>query len=688
MFCPRKYNYTTLLFSFLLLISLVLVNGISRVNAQQGTSTLEVIDADSLIIAMDNVHQGDAGACGGPAFNLKAYGLAVTLLNNNIPLKWAISSTKTSKDGTDFTANVTRISGANCENGSTNEAFSGGPLIIPAAYKTAAISIINSFNSPLSNSQKVRVYNVNSSFTAPIRYTLTHKPKIAVGPDGGGFGSGIYQQLFDDASIDDAYWDNVSNSALQQGSCYTIAMQAHAADDAVNFISNYKNFALQGGNLFFQCYSVDVFENNLANGLFQTTNGWTVRGTNDNTEITATPQFPNVTMPFNQFIGGLADTDGRVTEFQLKSGSNLKPGVLVSAVNPAPNGDVNIATVSRIGSSTAGGNVFELGGHDYSRNVSGTTELTRTNGRRMALNAILVPATRSGCGLSIPSVKAFKGVRMSTDNNGNGQPNVGDVVEWEVKYINDSSVTITNFQVTDTLNSKLTFVGPLTVTATSGSTAAANASYNGTSNVNLLQSGASLAPGGKITIKIKTTVNNTGTIPNQAIGNGTGISNVKTDTIDSTTPGTVAGYNIGCDTAPTCLSQAPYQTSSNEDPTVIELTAGPSAGPATVGGRVIDASGRGISRATVTLVNASNGESRYAFTNSFGYFSFNNVQSGEFYVLTVSAARYTFPNGGTVAFQLEQNLTDLVFQAGGISGNSFAAPPATGNSSRFKASPY
>ncbi|HXF42991.1 MAG TPA: hypothetical protein VNK26_04560, partial [Pyrinomonadaceae bacterium] len=60
----------------------------------------------------------------------------------------------------------------------------------------------------------------------------------------------------------------------------------------------------------------------------------------------------------------------------------------------------------------------------------------------------------------------------------------------------------------------------------------------------------------------------------------------------------------------------------------------------------------------------------------------------EFYVLTVSAARYTFPNGGTVAFQLEQNLTDLVFQAGGSSGNSFAAPPATGNSSRFKASPY
>src|SRR5690606_24621765 len=146
----------------------------------------EAIPVGSYVIAMDNVYQGSAGgACNGFSFNLRAYGLAVRLLHNNIPLKWVISPTKTDKDDTDFTATVTRVYGQNCKNGG-NYDFAGGPLVISQEYVAQAAPIIEAFNAEISsNSGKVRVYRTTQPTTAPVRYTLTHKPLVAVGPDGG-----------------------------------------------------------------------------------------------------------------------------------------------------------------------------------------------------------------------------------------------------------------------------------------------------------------------------------------------------------------------------------------------------------------------------------------------------------------------------------------------------------------------
>lgn len=79
---------------------------------------------------MDNDKQGQGSGCANTeAFNLRAYGLAVRLLHENVPLKWAIDN-KASKDLADFTANASRITGSNCQNGGANTSFAGGPLII------------------------------------------------------------------------------------------------------------------------------------------------------------------------------------------------------------------------------------------------------------------------------------------------------------------------------------------------------------------------------------------------------------------------------------------------------------------------------------------------------------------------------------------------------------------------------
>ena len=69
----------------------------------------------------------------------------------------------------------------------------------------------------------------------------------------------------------------------------------------------------------------------------------------------------------------------------------------------------------------------------------------------------------------------------------------------------------------------------------------------------------------------------------------------------------------------------------------------PTAANVSIGGRVLTSSGSGISRAVVSMTDASGGQ-RFALTNSFGYYRFADVPTGATYVLTVSSKRYSFAN--------------------------------------------
>ena len=63
--------------------------------------------------------------------------------------------------------------------------------------------------------------------------------------------------------------------------------------------------------------------------------------------------------------------------------------------------------------------------------------------------------------------------------------------------------------------------------------------------------------------------------------------------------------------------------------------------PISVGGRVTNQAGVGIGRAYVALT-AQGGVTRYALTNGFGFYNFENVTPGTQYVVSVTAKRYTF----------------------------------------------
>lgn len=666
---------------FCLSFSLLIFPGSANAQAVPSPAPANVsIPSGSYVIPMDNDYQGRSldNDCSDTDFNLKAYGLAVRLLHNNIPLKWVISATKTSKDGTDFTAAVQRIQGrsnsgslpssdrCSAESGTFN--FAGGPLVISTEFTSLAAPIIETFNDEIDTDSedngRVRVYRTTAATTAPVRYTLTHKPLVAVGPDGGGFGNGVYQKLYAYAKITKApgvnAYDNVTNENIKPSSCYTIAAQAHAADNADNYINQYRLFAESGGNLLLQCYSIDVFENNLISGLFQTTNGWRIYTTNNppGDDVTTPLFYPSPGMAFNQFVGDISDATGKVSEYRLNNNSNYKAGTVISARNTGNYTDRNVATVSRIGTSLAGGNVFELGGHEYDGTSS---SLGEKNGARMELNALLVPATRQGCGLDIPQVLGYKYVQLTTDVNGNGFINPGDTVTWTINYINTSNVTAVNFQISDELQAGMTITATGAQTVNSigaGTSASKNNSYNGTSNKNMLASGATLAPSGRITVVVPTKIDpgTYGTLLNHPLATGANIpdAGVTTDTIDNTTQGTQGDV-----TAPVgSYNQDPWQTGAL-DPTGIQILS-PSAADSSVSGRVQTPDGAGLSRAVVTLLDVATGESRSVTTGTFGAFNFNQVETGDFHIISVHHQRFSFLTS-SYSFTVNGNVAGLTF---------------------------
>lgn len=67
----------------------------------------------------------------------------------------------------------------------------------------------------------------------------------------------------------------------------------------------------------------------------------------------------------------------------------------------------------------------------------------------------------------------------------------------------------------------------------------------------------------------------------------------------------------------------------------------PSAAGVSVGGRVLTAQGRGISKASITMWDDL-GNARRAITNPFGYYRFQDVEVGRTYIFEISGKRYIF----------------------------------------------
>jgi len=87
----------------------------------------------------------------------------------------------------------------------------------------------------------------------------------------------------------------------------------------------------------------------------------------------------------------------------------------------------------------------------------------------------------------------------------------------------------------------------------------------------------------------------------------------------------------------------------------------PTAAPASIAGRVINYRGAGVKGITLSLLNANTGNTSYATTNSFGYYSFDDLPVSNLYVVTLQPGRkYRFVNGSR-SFMLNGSRDDVDF---------------------------
>jgi alpha-tubulin suppressor-like RCC1 family protein len=94
-------------------------------------------------------------------------------------------------------------------------------------------------------------------------------------------------------------------------------------------------------------------------------------------------------------------------------------------------------------------------------------------------------------------------------------------------------------------------------------------------------------------------------------------------------------------------------------PFVIALGPAPTAANVSIEGRVSNSNGAGISRALVSFTDGQ-GNLRTTRTNSFGHYSFDQVEVGQTYVFNISAKGYSF---SSQIVTLKDELTELNFIA-------------------------
>lgn len=371
-------------------------------------SNLQTLPAGSYVIAMDNNLQVNSAG----DFNLKAYGLVVYLLNNNVRVKWSIKAGKI-KDGVDFTATAEQLK-PTLVSGGVSRNFKAGPFVIFAADTAGVASLIDAFYSAnsLTGLNRPQVYRLTTDASnVDVRYDLTaFRPKAAVLTDGGN--QNIHLAYMTAAGIPaESYATSQGTDLLTN--CFTFASEPHNTNTGTavnNAISAIRDFVTKGGNFLAQCEAVNNYENNSL-GRFHASGGLTISNTNIGTTLT----YSNPDLSFSQYEGS----------YNASQGGSLKNWKLVgAAINNEHDHATGTATnTSVIGASVAklyydkGGLVFYIGNHSFA-----TTSLTGINGIRMYMNAFLTPSNTNCPALVFTALDlrltAFSG------NNRNGKVNL------------------------------------------------------------------------------------------------------------------------------------------------------------------------------------------------------------------------------------------------------------------------
>ncbi len=348
------------------------------------TPNIQTAPAGSFIIAMDNTNQVNPGY-----FNLKAYGLAVTLMDYGRRLRWVITAGK-AKDGTDISVNAEKILPVYAA--ATVMNFKGGPFIVFAEDTPGVRTVVNNFNNSQPANKRVNIYRTTTSTPVDIRYDMNGiRPKAGILDDGGN--ANIHVTYMENAAIPTVNYAVLSSATGLSAGCYTFTSEAHNSTLGA-FIDSIKNFVTLGGNFLAECHAITAYEN-WVNGKFQSTTGLN----NSNNNLSNNVAYPNADLSFSQFEGYYnANQGGNTQTWTFPSGSVPQNNFFAVINGSTP------ALANSYGASGAklrsgnGGMIYFLGNH----NLDGT-KTEDLNGQRMYLNAFLTPAVTPSCpGSNIP----------------------------------------------------------------------------------------------------------------------------------------------------------------------------------------------------------------------------------------------------------------------------------------------
>jgi subtilisin family serine protease len=131
----------------------------------------------------------------------------------------------------------------------------------------------------------------------------------------------------------------------------------------------------------------------------------------------------------------------------------------------------------------------------------------------------------------------------------------------------------------------------------------------------------------------------------------------------SSQPWAVVTSNPNSGNGPVAYTVAPNNTLSARSATlnvggqiyaITQAPLVPTSATVSVGGRVTTPDGTSIPRATVTMTDGS-GNVRQAITNPFGYYRFDDVETGELYIFDCFAKGYEFEAQAVVVLEEDEN---------------------------------
>jgi hypothetical protein len=300
-----------------------------------------------------------------------------------------------------------------------------------------------------------------------------------------------------------------------------------------------------------------------------------------------------------------------------------------------------------------------------------TTNLTMsgTNGKVALVNATFAGntcgATATPCTLSATSPSAIgivDSVSYGTANNAEGGTAVA-VLSTTTSAVRASGGCVdtdkNNVDFTATPSTVPNFTGSALAPCNTLDITTANSMPNGNLGVAYTNSFASTGGSGTYTYTVTTGAVPTGlTLNSNGTWSGTptaaGLFTFSVQVTDTTaiapTNNDVFGIKF--------IQFAPDNANTTTEAFTLRIIAAPTAASATVRGRVVSESGRGLSRAAISVFDTQTGETRYARTNQLGYFTISDLAVGNFYVMQTQRKGYDFPASNS--FQLFEDLEGLI----------------------------